>query len=40
MGVIVVRVPGCSGFGRERALLLISGLEYEAQNASTDYKCC
>jgi hypothetical protein len=40
MAVIVVRAPGCSGLGRERALLLFTGLEYEAQNARTDYKCC
>jgi hypothetical protein len=38
MAVTVVRVPGCSGLGRKRALLFFSGLEHEAQNARTDHK--
>ena len=38
MAVAVVRVPGCSGLWRKRALLLFGGLEYKAQNARTDHK--
>jgi|KBSMisStandDraft_5_1062788.scaffolds.fasta_scaffold76104_4 hypothetical protein len=40
MAVTVVRVPGRSGLGRKRALLLFAGLEHKAENARADHKYC